>query len=49
MEAEAKNGIAAASLMSQFMNAGLVRQDDDESFVVAGDGSGSKFRPIDNQ
>ena len=40
-----RTGQVAASLMSQFVNAGLVRQDEDQGWVVAGDGSGSKFRP----
>ena len=39
MEAEMQTGQVAASLMSQFVNAGLVRQDEDQSWVVANDGS----------
>ena len=50
MEVNAKNGQAAASLMSQFMDAGLVRQNElDQSWEVANDGSASKFRPVDNE
>ena len=49
MENDMRIGNDAASLMSQFVNAGLVRQDDDQGWVVANDGSGSKFRPENNQ
>ena len=49
LELESKNGNAAASLMSQFIEAGLVRQEEDDGWVVANDGSASKFRPVENQ
>ena len=50
MEAENKMGNDAASLMNQFINAGLVRQNElDQSWEVANDGSASKFRPVDNE
>ena len=49
LESDNKVGNDAASLMNQFINAGLVRQEPDESWVVANDGSASKFRPLDNQ
>ena len=49
MENDNKVGNDAASLMRQFIGAGLVRQDEDSSWVVNGDGSASKFRPSDDQ
>ena len=48
LENDNKVGNDAASLMRQFMGAGLVQQDDEGSFVIAGDGSASKFRPSDD-
>ena len=48
MEEQAKNGNAAASLMDQFIAAGLVRQEEEGSWVVANDGSASKFRPAED-
>ena len=50
MEADNKMGNDAASLMNQFINAGLVKQDEhDQSWMVANDGSASKFRPVEEQ
>ena len=50
VENDNKVGNDAASLMRQFINAGLIRQDEhDQSWIVANDGSGSKFRPSDDQ
>ena len=49
LENDNKVGNDAASLMRQFIGAGLVQQDEDQSWVVKGDGSASKFRPSDDQ
>ena len=49
LENDNKVGNDAASLMRQFMGAGLVQQDEDGGFVIAGDGSASKFRPAEDQ
>ena len=48
LEQAKANGDAAASVLEQVINAGLVNQDDDGSFVVSGDGSKRKFRAFDN-
>ena len=50
LENDNKVGNDAASLMRQFIGAGLVQQDEnDQSWMVRGDGSASKFRPSDDQ
>ena len=46
MEEQQVRAKAAESLLNQFGNADLIRQDEDGSFYVANDGSGSKFKPI---
>ena len=48
LEQAKANGDAAASVLEQVINAGLVNQDDDGSFVVSGDGSKHEFRAFDN-
>ena len=37
---------AAENLMGQFINAGLVQQEDDGNFVVVNDANKSKFKPF---
>ena len=48
LEQAKANGDAAASILEQVCNAGLVSQENDGSFVVSGDGSKRKFRAYDN-
>ena len=48
LEEQQKNGQAAANLMSQFMEAGLVKQGDDGDFVVHGSHGDRQFKPFSN-
>ena len=48
MEAERDKGNAAADLISQFLDAGFVKQGNDGSFNVPGANMNKKFKPFQN-
>ena len=47
LEENQRHGQAAADLVKQFLDAGVVQQDDDGGFAVAGDGNNRKFKPFE--
>ena len=49
LEQENQQHKAAANLLNQFADAGLVQQEDDGFFSVQGDNTGSKFKPFGNE
>ena len=49
MEEDRQKGIAASSLVQQFMETGFVRQDENGSFVLPGLSGEKKFRPFEDQ
>ena len=48
MENDLQEGKAAASLMEQFMETGLVTQNDDGSFTIPGLSGEKTFKPFSN-
>lgn len=49
MEQAKQNGEAAADLLRQFIDAGIVSQAQDGNFVVPGDGTPRKFQPFSQE
>jgi hypothetical protein len=49
LENQVQNGKAASSLMSQFINAGLVQQTSDDSFIIHGSHGDRDFKAFDQQ
>ena len=47
-EQEKQNGDAATSLLRQFIDAGLISQNDDGTFVAPNDNEDRKFQPMAN-
>ena len=41
-------GKVASSLMSQFINAGLVKQNADDEFIIHGSQGDQQFKPFEN-
>ena len=46
MEDDGQNGKVATDLLSQFLETGFVRQDDDGTFTVPGISGEKKFKPF---
>ena len=49
MENQVQNGKAASNLMSQFINAGLVQQTSDDSFIIHGSHGDRDFKAFDQE
>ena len=49
MEEDKQNGDAAANLMKQFMDNGILTQDEDGFVVNTGATPGKKFKPFDDE
>ena len=47
LEENQRQGQAAADLVKQFLDAGVVEQDEDGGFAIAGDGNNRRFKPFE--